>query len=254
MIDQSLLATKDCRHGRFTYLRGDTYIGRSLSLYGEWCEGEIVLFKRLIGQGAIAIDVGANIGTHTLALAKIVGPSGMVHSFEPQEELCELLRANVEANDLENVTVYCSAAGARKGVAKMPRIDYSGANNFGALQVGHGEREVTVTAIDDLELTKVDLIKVDVEGAEAEVIGGARNTLKRARPILYVENNQPDKAAGLVDLIRGMGYRLWWHFSAYYIEANFAGNPHNVWPGLFDPYVVCLPQEMPPPAWPLAEL
>jgi hypothetical protein len=66
-MDPHLLATKVCRHGIFTYLRTDSFIGRSLDLYGEWGEGEIILFRRLLQTGSVVIDVGANIQLRTAA-------------------------------------------------------------------------------------------------------------------------------------------------------------------------------------------
>ena len=69
-------ALKECRHGFFLYNRNDTFIGRSLDLYGEWCEGELVALFQIVQPGQVVIDVGANIGTHTVPLAKKVTQSG----------------------------------------------------------------------------------------------------------------------------------------------------------------------------------
>jgi FkbM family methyltransferase len=253
-MNVNLTATKQCRHGQLTYLRGDTYVGKSLDLYGEWSEGEIVLFRRLLNLGAVVIDAGANIGTHTLALARLVGAAGSVHAIEPQRELYEILCGNVEANSLSNVSTYWAAARADVGTCRLPKINYGLSNNFGAVAVGSGEVEVQQITIDSLNLRSVALIKIDVEGAECEVLEGARNTIKQARPILYVENNLPKRAAELAIMIRDMDYRLWWHLSPYYNPDNFFRNPNNIWPMLFDPYVICLPSEVPPPSWPLQEV
>ena len=244
-MDRHLLTTKVCRYGTITYLRTDSFIGRSLDLYGEWCEGEIILFRRLLQSGDVVIDVGANIGTHTLALAKLVGPTGLVYSFEPQQEIYDILRTNIAANGLKNVTTYRAAAGATDGSCYIPKVDYGVVNNFGLIAVGDGEIEVPQMTIDGLQLHKLDLIKIDVEGTEAEVLTGAASTIARSRPILYVENNNRAKQKALLALIRSLKYRLWWHFSAYYNELNFASNPHNVWPDAYDPYVVCLPENPP---------
>src|ERR1700730_11531990 len=114
-MDKDLLVTKECRHGRMTYLRADSIIGKSLELYGEWCEGEIILFGRLLLAGDVVIDVGANIGTHTLPLARLVGASGTVYAYEPQRMIYEILRKNVEVNDLPNVQLNWAAVGATDG-------------------------------------------------------------------------------------------------------------------------------------------
>jgi hypothetical protein len=67
---------KDCRHGRMVYNVNDKYIGRSLDLYGEFCEDEIALLSRFVRPAYIILVVGANIGTHTVPFARMVGRGG----------------------------------------------------------------------------------------------------------------------------------------------------------------------------------
>ena len=67
---------KTCRHGLMVYNRNDAYIGRSLDLYGEFSQGETELFQQVVGIGDVVIEVGANIGAHTLRLAQLAGPGG----------------------------------------------------------------------------------------------------------------------------------------------------------------------------------
>ena len=92
--------TKDCRHGRFTYLLNDAYIGRSLDVYGEYSEGEIDLFRQLLRPGDVAIDVGANIGALTVAMARLVQPGGAIVAFEPQRAIYDILCNNLRLNGL----------------------------------------------------------------------------------------------------------------------------------------------------------
>ena len=68
------IGTKDCRHGRLSYLLHDAYIGRSLDVYGEYSEGELELFRQLLRPGDVAVDVGANIGALTVGLSPIFLP------------------------------------------------------------------------------------------------------------------------------------------------------------------------------------
>ena len=63
------MAVKRCKHGPFMYNRNDTFVGRSLDLYGEWCDFEIQLLRNFIRPGDTVIDAGANIGTHTIVFA-----------------------------------------------------------------------------------------------------------------------------------------------------------------------------------------
>lgn len=74
---------KECRHGKMIYNKNDMYIGRSLDRYGEYSEGEVDLFRQIVHQGDTVLEVGANLGAHTLALALLVGEGGCVHAFEP---------------------------------------------------------------------------------------------------------------------------------------------------------------------------
>lgn len=72
----------NAKHGTFLIPPKDIYIGRSLEVYGEWCEGEVALFAQLLKPGATVVEVGANIGSHTVPIARAVGPTGMVFAIE----------------------------------------------------------------------------------------------------------------------------------------------------------------------------
>lgn len=71
------------------------FVGRSLALYGEYREGEVELFQQILRPGDIAVEVGANIGAHTVPMAKSVGDSGRIISFEPQNEVFQALNGNI---------------------------------------------------------------------------------------------------------------------------------------------------------------
>jgi Methyltransferase FkbM domain len=138
------------------------------------------------------------------------------------------------------------------GTCRVPQIDYSTPDS--AVSAGSGEIEVPLVAMDGPNLARLDLVKIDVEGAESEVLAGATSSLARLRPMLYVENNQKENSKDLVALIRDMKYRLWWRISAYFNKFNFAGNSQNPWPRNIGANVICLPQEAVVPPWPLLEV
>jgi len=240
----SMLAIRRCRHGIMMYLRQDMYVGRSFAEYGEFSEGEVEVFRQCLGPGNVALDIGANLGAHTLPLAQLVGPSGAVFAFEPQRVLFQILCGNVALNDIGNVRALPFALGRSAGSIKVPALDYAGINNFGGIPLGteHGE-DVTVIALDQLGLAQVKLIKIDVEGMELDVLGGAGATLARCRPVLYVENDRADKAEALVARLQQEGYRMWWHTPPLYNPANFLGNPQNVFGNIVSFNMVCLPRE-----------
>ena len=80
LLAEDIVEIADCRHGRMAFLRNDNIIGRSLRLYGEWAEAEIELAKVFLRPGDTVVDVGANIGTHSIAYGLLVGDSGAVIS------------------------------------------------------------------------------------------------------------------------------------------------------------------------------
>jgi FkbM family methyltransferase len=247
----AMLAIRRCRYGTMMYLRQDMYVGRSFAEYGEYSEGEVALFRQWLRPGDVALDIGANLGAHTLPLAQLVGPAGAVFAFEPQRILFQILCGNVALNEIGNVRALPFALGRAAGSIKVPALDYGGINNFGGIALGaeHGE-DVTVITLDQLGLAQAKLIKIDVEGMELEVLAGATATLARCRPVLYVENDRVERAEALVACLQEAGYRMWWHTPPLYNPANFLGNPQNVFGGILSFNMVCLPGEsapLPPP-------
>lgn len=244
-LENSFIAVKRCRHGLFMFNRNDRFIGRSLDYYGEWCESELALLLRFCRPGDVVVDVGANIGSHTIAFARAVGAGGAVYAFEPQRLAFQLLCGNLALNVLTGVHARQQAAGAQPGRATVPALPWHEPHNFGAVSI-HAPAQagdaVDVTTLDALALDACRLIKIDVEGMEPEVIAGAHATIARCRPLLFVENNTVEHAARTIAAIEQIGYRAWWHLGLYYNPANFFGNAENV----FAPYkpeanMLCLP-------------
>src|SRR3954467_11045049 len=91
---------KSCRHGKMLYNVNDMYVGRSLDLYGEFSQGEVELFAKIVRSGDVVLDVGANIGAHTLFFAQSTAPLGGVIAFEPQRLVFQTLCANMAINSI----------------------------------------------------------------------------------------------------------------------------------------------------------
>jgi FkbM family methyltransferase len=246
LLENGYIVVKQVKHGVFAFNRNDRFIGRSLDLYGEWAESEINLLARFIKPGATVLDVGANIGTHTVPFARMTGPGGSVIAFEPQRTSFHLLCANVALNCLTNVECLHQAVGAAEGSITVPVLPPDEQRNFAAVALGGDSGEsVEMTTIDALELEACDLIKGDVEGMEAEVLKGARATIEAHRPLLYVENNTIDGARHTLSAVLDLGYRSWWDIALYYNRANYFGNSTNVF-ARYQPEVnlLCAPPGM----------
>src|SRR5918993_5744771 len=120
--DPDYVRVKQCRHGRMMYNVNDQYIGRSLDLYGEYSEGEVDLFRQILRQGDLALDVGANIGVHTVPMARLVGERGSVLAIEPQRLAYQTLCGNVALNGLLNVWCHNVAVGDTRGSLVVPLL------------------------------------------------------------------------------------------------------------------------------------
>ena len=245
LIENGTVVVKQCRHGLFAYNRNDMYIGRSLDQYGEWTEPELQLLFQILRAGDVVLDVGANLGTHTVAFAKHVGNSGFVIAFEPQRLTYQLLCANVALNALTNVRCHLAVASDEAGTALIPTLDPAIAQNFGALAAeGHqkGER-VPAMRVDDLQLGRCSLIKIDVEGAEQRVLAGARKTIAGSRPVLFVENNADERSPALLRLLDELGYSCWWHVADYFSPDNYFGHRERLFGVYYETNVLCFPKE-----------
>jgi FkbM family methyltransferase len=246
-MPMSDLKRYETRDGPMLGFAADTYISRSLELYGEYCPGERLLYQQLLKPGQTVVEAGANIGAHTLAIARRVAP-GLVYAFEPQQRVFQALCANLALNDVTNVVAHPTALGAEPGWAVIPEVDYATAWNPGAVGL-HAEGDpglrTQVTTIDDLDLAACHLIKVDVEGLEPAVLVGAAKTVARCRPIIYVENDRAENQQLLLDLVASFGYRMYWHTPKLFDADNFKGSPENVFPGVASLCVLAIPAERP---------
>jgi FkbM family methyltransferase len=193
---------------------------------GEWQPEVWESLSPALPKGAVFLDVGAHIGTFTLKAARQVGPDGKVVAFEPNPESAALLRDNLSANHLDNVAVEeiaCTDKDQELTLYAAP-IKNTGASSLSHANAEYGDGpalrsfHVRGRPIDDvvaeLKLGRVDAIKMDVEGAELQVIRGAVETLKRFHPKIVLEmvpeqlasfHTTPEEVAAL---IRSTGYTM----------------------------------------------
>jgi FkbM family methyltransferase len=185
-------------------------VGASLLETGQYdrsdidgLSGVLSLRRQHHGDGVVALDVGANIGTHTICWAKLMrGPGGhwgRVVAVEAQERVFYALAGNLALNNLFNAEAIHAVVGEGKGLMNIPVLDHAKPASFGSLELRKVteedigqipaseqiERMTTIDAIIGGE--RCDLIKLDVEGMEPDALRGADSTLDRCRPVLFIE-------------------------------------------------------------------
>jgi len=238
---------KACRYGQMLYNSNDTYIGRSLDLYGEYSQGEADLFAGMLKPGNVVIEVGANIGAHTLLLSQLVTRSGAVIAFEPQRVLFQTLCANMALNHVTNAYCFQQAVGAKPGAVVIPPLDYTKPNNFGGLSLGtyQAGEQVPLATIDAFNFAFCHFLKIDVEGMEQQVLEGAAKLIHKFKPVIYLENDRQEKSDDLIRHLDSLGYKLYWHRPPYYNPRNFLGHAENVFPNIISQNMLCVHSSLP---------
>jgi FkbM family methyltransferase len=200
----------------------DHTIGLNI-LRGHYEQDEIRFVLGLLKPGDCAIDVGGHIGFFTMQMAAAVGPEGRVYAFEPLDANADLLERSIAENDFgERIRFQRAAVGAVPGTATLTfpveTLNSGGAYLLrdGAVPLaGNRKKEVPLVALDALDLRRpVRFVKMDVEGAEPQVLRGAARILEADKPVILSELHptQLERASGITGdqflaQIAGFGYR-----------------------------------------------
>jgi FkbM family methyltransferase len=239
-----------CRHGPMLFNRHDQFVGASLRKYGEFSSGESELFRKLVAPGMTVVEVGANIGAHTVELSRLVGPTGAVIAFEPQRIVFQTLCANLALNSCANVLALPAAVGAAAGEILVPFLPPDRPANFGGLSLidaaaapAKPSERVPLRTLDGLGLRACHMLKLDLEGMEIDALRGAADLVQRTRPHMYVENDRREQSAALIELLRSWRYRLYWHTPPLFSPENFAGDPENVFGNIVSINMLCIAGE-----------
>jgi FkbM family methyltransferase len=250
--------TYECRHGVMAHFAADQCIGMSLREYGEWGEDEIAMLARYVARGATVLDVGANVGTHSLAFARLVGASGRIFAIEGHPETFALLAYNVVRNDLLGcIQAVNVLVGQAVGLVSYDLSIESDRQNVGSqsfvpalrsLPDPHPKNAVRLqlplVTVDSLKLHECAVMKIDVEGMEFDVLRGSIATIRNCRPIIYFEHASGDVSAltTIFNMLRAQNYRLFWHFANPFNARNFRQNPANYFGGTVELNVLSVPE------------
>jgi FkbM family methyltransferase len=190
------------------------YLTRKV-LAEKYLEPEMAVLRYLVGPGQAAIDIGANVGFYTMFLARLVGPSGRVYSFEPISENHKILDRVVRSGRLGSVKTFLAAVDRQPGEREMVIPNNSDFTGFYQARLAGtkdlGQRQlVKVVSLDQLwsdgTLPSLDFIKCDAEGSELGILQGGIRLLKRFHPSLLLEV-QHKTGAEVFDFLYGLGYK-----------------------------------------------
>jgi len=169
--------------------------------------------QRVVKPGMVAFDLGANVGFLTLLFTRLVGPTGKVFSFEPLEKNAKRIKYNAAQNQFANVTVRQEAVGKEDGTVVFRIADFSTNGRMEEHQPGeHTGIPISVplrcldSVIARCDAPEPDIIKMDIEGAEADCLRGAKKLLAGKRPLLLIEIH--DKNKEVDELLTAAHYRV----------------------------------------------
>lgn len=213
---RSLYKTKE---NYYFWLDSEKYLDKSIIEHGFFEKESTASVERIVKDGDVVLDIGANIGYYSVILSKLVGSKGIVHAFEPVKSYREVLKENLIANKIKNTKIYPFGFSDKKEDLDI----YIGNSSATLHWVADGkplfQEKIKLTTLDDFskknKLDRIDFIKIDVDGHEPSFLKGAWNTLEKFNPVILLEVNQENylKAGYTVwdfyDLLKSNNYKIY---------------------------------------------
>jgi FkbM family methyltransferase len=231
-------AIAQTRMGILQYLPDEPIVGPSIISYGEYLQPQLELLTRLIPPGAIAMEVHAGIGTHSVVLARAVGQKGHIFLYEAREITQQILRQNLEANQIADVTVMKRALGQPYGPSPEARNGPAVAGDL--IRQDHLETET----LDELLLDRLDWLKINDGSIALQVFEGATDTLWRLRPAMFIAAHDETMLTALKNRVLGFGYRCWRMESALFNPENFNRRDIDIFFGRTALALLAIPEEI----------
>lgn len=164
------------------------------------------LKKNYIRKGAVCLDIGANIGNHSIYYAKICNAS-RVYAFEPVGSTFDILKKNIALNHADGIikAFNCGVSDRKKSAS----IIHFARNNIGATQLAEDENgTIRLVSLDDMGFQHVDFMKIDIENMEYDLLCGASSFFAENKPIIFIEVQEDGNFEKVDALLKSYGYRL----------------------------------------------
>ena len=214
-----------CRYtDKFYVYDRDIIIGAAIRMYGEYTQVELDALSNFINENTIVYDIGGNIGYHALGFSQ---RAKHVHTFEPNIKNLKLLYLNVGTKP--NVTIHEVAVSDTPGTSYISDYDLDGDGNFGECMLSDQGQPCTLVRIDDMNLPKPHVVKIDVEGHELKVFNGMRNTIRSAKPVILYEAMHGTGFDEIYDFLHDeLGYTIYWFPATNFNPNNFLKQTINI--------------------------
>jgi precorrin-6B methylase 2 len=200
-----------------------------LHWYGEWLQPQLDLLTGLIRRDQTILEAGSGVGAHAVPLARALGKGGHLIAYESRSRQQRILRQNLSANGLRNVTVMTRTLAANTGEVAEP-------NAATVLPM--------TETIDQLRLRALDWLKIDADVVALDVLAGSVDTLWRLRPRLIVSLPAADALDQVRDHLREFGYRCWRLETPLFNPENFNRHDVDVFPGRKAWTLLGIPEEI----------
>jgi len=161
------------------------WVGVSMYNNKSWEPHITEILKRNFKSDSVFVDIGSNYGWHSIKCSPFCET---VYSFEPQKYIYDVQKISINENNITNIQLYNCGIGDKNETKQMSPIDYENPSiNMGDLSVGIGGESIEIKTLDSLQISKVDFIKIDVQGYEKYVLEGAINTITNSKPTIIIE-------------------------------------------------------------------
>ena len=222
------------KYGPMLFFKNDDPIGECLTTYGEWAEQEFSVISKLVKENSNCIDIGANLGTHSVWLSRHCF-KGYTISIEPQFYIFSLLSTNLMLNDCMNC-LPIKAFVSNKEVDTInaavfsPNVNKFNYGEFSINSIANDGIATPVIKLDNIHsFGKVDFIKMDCEGTEQEVLLSGHKLLTHDKPHLYLEYNGINGNQSIIDTLHDYGYECYWHVYPKFNVENHNKVPVNIY-------------------------
>jgi tetratricopeptide (TPR) repeat protein len=222
-------AVAETRVGILQYLPDEALVGESLGWYGEYLQPQLDLLAQLIRPGATVLEADAGIGAHAVFLGKALGAAGHLFLYEPRPVVQRILRQNLGANRVMNVTLMRRTLGRSAGDVAAS---------------GEAATSVVTETLDELQLDRLDWLKINDGMLALELLEGAADTLWRLRPLLFLAAADVAMLGTLAQRAKELSYRCWRLETALFNVANFNRRDSDIFAGHKALALLAIPEEI----------